>query len=176
MVTVLTGISPACHQFPGRGGGTSLRGESWNLVLSLYLPAVTRVHTAPAAPSATALPASPVTRRSSEPQLCPGSAGESDKGPYSSPPNTRCEASPSPSLSSYSDPDSGHYCQLQPPVRGSREWAAAEASSRQARSYGERLIRNCQKTGPPKGTGVGPSQSPSWKPPLPSTRLPSSHY
>lgn len=132
------------------GGGTSLRGESWKLVLSLYLPAVTRVHTAPAAPSATALPASPVTRRSSEPQLCPGSAGESDKGPYSSPPHTRCEASPSPSLSSYSDPDSGHYCQLQPPVRGSREWAAAEASSRQARSYGERL-KELSENGAPEG-------------------------
>ncbi|XP_022434376.1 SH2 domain-containing protein 3C isoform X1 [Delphinapterus leucas] len=111
---------------------------------------VTRVHTAPAAPSATALPASPVTRRSSEPQLCPGSAGESDKGPYSSPPHTRCEASPSPSLSSYSDPDSGHYCQLQPPVRGSREWAAAEASSRQARSYGERL-KEMSENGAPEG-------------------------
>ncbi|XP_007471797.1 PREDICTED: SH2 domain-containing protein 3C isoform X1 [Lipotes vexillifer] len=111
---------------------------------------VTRVHTAPAAPSATALPASPVTRRSSEPQLCPGSAGESDKGPYSSPPHTRCEASPSPSLSSYSDPDSGHYCQLQPPVRGSREWAAAEASSRQPRSYGERL-KELSENGAPEG-------------------------
>ncbi|XP_025331012.1 SH2 domain-containing protein 3C isoform X1 [Canis lupus baileyi] len=104
---------------------------------------VTRVHATSAAPSATALPASPVTRRSSEPQLCPGSTpkppGESDKGPYASPSHTLCKASPSPSLSSYSDPDSGHYCQLQPPVRGSREWAMAEASGRQARSYGERL-------------------------------------
>lgn len=89
------------------------------------------------------LPASPVTRRSSEPQLCSGSApkppGELDKGPYASPSHTLCKASPSPSLSSYSDPDSGHYCQLQPPVRGSREWASAEASSRQGKSYGERL-------------------------------------
>nr|XP_055191398.1 SH2 domain-containing protein 3C isoform X4 [Nyctereutes procyonoides] len=104
---------------------------------------VTRVHATSAAPSATALPASPVTRRSSEPQLCSGSTpklpGESDKGPYASPSHTLCKASPSPSLSSYSDPDSGHYCQLQPPVRGSREWAMAEASGRQARSYGERL-------------------------------------
>ncbi|XP_042769777.1 SH2 domain-containing protein 3C isoform X4 [Panthera leo] len=115
---------------------------------------VTRVHAAPAAPSATALPASPVTRRSSEPQLCPGSApkppGESDKGPYASPSHTLCKASPSPSLSSYSDPDSGHYCQLQPPVRGSREWAAAEASSRQARSYGERL-KELSENGAPEG-------------------------
>ncbi|XP_024906860.1 SH2 domain-containing protein 3C isoform X2 [Pteropus alecto] len=103
---------------------------------------VTRVHTTPATSSATTLPASPVTRRSSEPQLCPGSApkpsGEPDKGPYASPSHTLCKASPSPSLSSYSDPDSSHYCQLQPPVRGS-EWATVEASSRQAKSYGERL-------------------------------------
>ncbi|XP_029775359.1 SH2 domain-containing protein 3C isoform X1 [Suricata suricatta] len=115
---------------------------------------VTRVHAAPPAPSATALPASPVTRRSSEPQLCPGSApkppGESDKGPYASPSHTLCKASPSPSVSSYSDPDSGHYCQLQPPVRGSREWAAAEASSRQARSYGERL-KELSENGAPEG-------------------------
>lgn len=115
---------------------------------------MTRVHATPAAPSATALPASPVTRRSSEPQLCPGSApkppGESDKGPYASPSHTLCKASPSPSLSSYSDPDSGHYCQLQPPVRGSREWAAAEASSRQARSYGERL-KELSENGAPEG-------------------------
>ncbi|XP_007528914.2 SH2 domain-containing protein 3C isoform X1 [Erinaceus europaeus] len=104
---------------------------------------VTRVHAAPAVPSATALPVSPVTRRSSEPQLCPGSApklpGELDKVSYTSPSHTLCNASPSPSLSSYSDPDSGHYCQLQPPVRGSREWSASEASSQQTRSYGERL-------------------------------------
>lgn len=115
---------------------------------------MTRVHAAPAAPSATALPASPVTRRSSEPQLCPGSApkppGESDKGSYSSPSHTLCKASPSPSLSSYSDPDSGHYCQLQPPIRGSREWAAAEASSRQARSYEEKL-KELSENGAPEG-------------------------
>lgn len=111
---------------------------------------VTRVHATPAAPSATALPASPVTRRSSEPQLCPGSApkppGESDKGPS----HTLCKASPSPSLSSYSDPDSGHYCQLQPPVHGSREWAASEASSRQAKHYGERL-EGLSENGAPAG-------------------------
>uniref|UniRef100_A0A2K5XKW5 SH2 domain containing 3C n=1 Tax=Mandrillus leucophaeus TaxID=9568 RepID=A0A2K5XKW5_MANLE len=118
---------------------------------------VTRVHAAPAAPSATALPASPVTRRSSEPQLCPGSApkthGESDKGPHTSPSHTLCKTSPSPSLSSYSDPDSGHYCQLQPPVRGSREWAAAEASSRQARSYGEKLKELSENGAPEEDWG-----------------------
>ncbi|KAM5328702.1 SH2 domain-containing protein 3C isoform 1-T1 [Glossophaga mutica] len=115
---------------------------------------VTRVHAAPAATSATALPASPVTRRSSEPQLCPGSTpkppGELDKGPYASPSHTLCKASPSPSLSSYSDPDSGHYCQLQPPVRSSRERAAAEASSRPAKSYGERP-KELSENGAPDG-------------------------
>ncbi|XP_051691488.1 SH2 domain-containing protein 3C isoform X3 [Oryctolagus cuniculus] len=103
---------------------------------------VTRVHAAPAAPSATALPASPVARRASEPQLCAGSTpkppGEPDKGPHASPSHSLCKASPSPSLSGYSDTDCGHYCQLQPPVRSSREWAVLDASSRQARNHGER--------------------------------------
>ncbi|XP_004713351.1 SH2 domain-containing protein 3C isoform X1 [Echinops telfairi] len=115
---------------------------------------VTRVHATPVAPSATALPASPVTRRSSEPQLCPGSApkphGELDKGPHASPSHSLCKASPSPSLSSYSDPDSGHYCQLQPPSQGSREWATVEGSSRQARSYGEKL-KDLSENGAPEG-------------------------
>ncbi|XP_040591551.1 SH2 domain-containing protein 3C isoform X2 [Mesocricetus auratus] len=101
---------------------------------------VTRVHAASTTPSATALPASPVARHPGEPQSSHGSApkppGESDK-PHASPSHTLCKASRSPSLSSYSDPDSGHYCQLQPPVRGSREWAAGEAP-RKTRSSGER--------------------------------------
>ncbi|XP_029415636.1 SH2 domain-containing protein 3C isoform X2 [Nannospalax galili] len=105
------------------------------------------------APSATVLPASPVARRSSEPQLCPGSApkppGESDKAPHASPSHTLCKASPSPSLSSYSDPDSGHYCQLQPPIRGSREWAAGEASQK-ARSSGEKQ-KELSENGAPEG-------------------------
>ncbi|XP_036039650.1 SH2 domain-containing protein 3C isoform X1 [Onychomys torridus] len=102
---------------------------------------VTRVHAAPAIPSATAQSASPVARRSSEPQLSHGNApkppGDSDRGPHASPSHTLGKASPSPSLNSYSDPVSGHYCQLQPPVRGSREWAAGEAP-RKTRSSGER--------------------------------------
>ncbi|NP_001399452.1 SH2 domain-containing protein 3C isoform X5 [Mus musculus] len=102
---------------------------------------VTRVHAPSATPSTSAQPASPVARRSSEPQLCPGNTpkppGESDRAPHASPSHTLCKASPSPSLSSYSDPDSGHYCQLQPPVRGSREQAAGE-TPRKARGSGER--------------------------------------
>lgn len=120
--------------------GPLLRVSDTPGLLSL-LSTVTRVHTASATPSTTTQPASPVARRSSEPQLCPGSApkppGESDKGPHASPSHTLCKASPSPSLSSYSDPDSGHYCQLQPPVHGSREWAAGE-TPRKSRSSGER--------------------------------------
>lgn len=112
---------------------------------------MTRIH---AAPATTALPASPVARRSSEPQLCSGSAprppGESDKGSYASPSHTLCKASPSPSLSSYSDPDSGHYCQLQPPARSSHEWSTSESSSRQTRSYGERL-KELSENGAPEG-------------------------
>nr|KAF6283151.1 SH2 domain containing 3C [Pipistrellus kuhlii] len=107
---------------------------------------VTRAHAAPAAPAPTVLPASPVTRRSSEPQLCPRSApkppGELDKGPHASPSHTLGKASPSPSLSSYSDPDSGHYCQLQPPVR-------------QAKSQGERL-KELSENGAPDGAFTVP--------------------
>ncbi|XP_055456534.1 SH2 domain-containing protein 3C isoform X2 [Psammomys obesus] len=114
---------------------------------------VTRVHTASATPSPAAQPASPVARRSSEPQVCSGSApkppGESDKGPHASPSHTLCKASPSPSLSSYSDPDSGHYCQLQPPVRGGRAWAAGE-TPRKARSSGERQ-KELSENGVPEG-------------------------
>ncbi|MEJ1271688.1 SH2 domain containing 3C [Cricetulus griseus] len=101
---------------------------------------VTRVHAAPTTPSTTAPPASPVARRPSEPQSSHGSTPkppvESDK-PHASPSHTLCKASRSPSLNSYSDPDSGHYCQLQPSVRGSREWAAGE-TPRKTRSSGER--------------------------------------
>lgn len=113
---------------------------------------VTRVHAASAAPC-TAQPASPVARRSSEPQLCPGGApkppGESDRGPHASPSHTLCKASPSPSLSSYSDPDSGHYCQLQPPVRSSREQTAGE-TPRKARSSAERQ-KELSENGVPEG-------------------------
>ncbi|XP_050011255.1 SH2 domain-containing protein 3C isoform X2 [Alexandromys fortis] len=114
---------------------------------------VTRVHAAPNTPSTTAQPASPGARRSSEPQLSHGSApkppGESEKGPHGSPSHTLCKAPPSPSLNSYSDPDSGHYCQLQPPVRGSREWAAGEAP-RKTRSSGERQ-KELSENGVPDG-------------------------
>ncbi|XP_004849368.1 SH2 domain-containing protein 3C isoform X3 [Heterocephalus glaber] len=122
---------------------------------------VTRVHATPTAPSADGLPASPspVARRSSEPQLCPGSAPkplrESDKAPHASPNHSLGKASPSPSLSSYSDQDSGHYCQLQPPARTSLEWAAVEPSSRQARSYGERLKELSEGGGPEGDRGKG---------------------
>uniref|UniRef100_A0A8C6YMR2 SH2 domain containing 3C n=1 Tax=Naja naja TaxID=35670 RepID=A0A8C6YMR2_NAJNA len=64
-----------------------------------------------------ATPSSPVIRRSSEPQLCQGNGSKSElsDSPHSTPSHGCSRASPSPSASSYSDPDSGHYCQLHPP-------------------------------------------------------------
>ncbi|XP_032089090.1 SH2 domain-containing protein 3C [Thamnophis elegans] len=64
-----------------------------------------------------AAPSSPVIRRSSEPQLCQGNGSKSElsDSPHSTPSHGCSRASPSPSASSYSDPDSGHYCQLHPP-------------------------------------------------------------
>uniref|UniRef100_A0A8D2LTY9 SH2 domain containing 3C n=1 Tax=Varanus komodoensis TaxID=61221 RepID=A0A8D2LTY9_VARKO len=61
-------------------------------------------------------PASPVIRRSSEPQLCQGNGSKADQpdSARSTPSHGYAKASPSPSVSSYSDPDTGHYCQPAP--------------------------------------------------------------
>uniref|UniRef100_A0A8C0G1P0 SH2 domain containing 3C n=1 Tax=Chelonoidis abingdonii TaxID=106734 RepID=A0A8C0G1P0_CHEAB len=61
-------------------------------------------------------PASPVIRRSSEPQLCPGKKTLTDlaDSTHSTPCHGNSTASPSPSVNSYSDSDTGHYCQLHP--------------------------------------------------------------
>ncbi|XP_051835986.1 SH2 domain-containing protein 3C isoform X2 [Antechinus flavipes] len=105
---------------------------------------VTRANV-PGIPSAGMTPASPVIRRSSEPQLCPGNGSKPPSEPSNSVHPTPChgyhQASPSPSLNSYGDPDSGHYCQLQPPMRGSRERVAPEPPTRLGgvKSYVERL-------------------------------------
>ncbi|XP_068925650.1 SH2 domain-containing protein 3C isoform X2 [Petaurus breviceps papuanus] len=105
---------------------------------------VTRVNV-PGIPSSGMTPASPVIRRSSEPQLCPGNGTKPPSDPsnniHPTPCHSYCQASPSPSLNSYSDPDSGHYCQLQPPIRGSRERVAPEPPTRLGgvKSYVERL-------------------------------------
>ncbi|XP_010719139.1 SH2 domain-containing protein 3C isoform X1 [Meleagris gallopavo] len=86
-------------------------------------------------------PASPVIRRSSEPQLCPGSSNKPLPDPAHSTHSTPCHgyarASPSPSVNSYSDPDTGHYCQLHPTSPISRERPAHD--TKPAKSYVERL-------------------------------------
>ncbi|KAM9256572.1 SH2 domain-containing protein 3C isoform 1-T1 [Cariama cristata] len=70
-------------------------------------------------------PGSPVIRRSSEPQLCPGNNSKPLPDPAHSTHSTPCHgyarASPSPSVNSYSDPDTGHYCQLHPTSPVSRD-------------------------------------------------------
>ncbi|XP_035197625.1 SH2 domain-containing protein 3C isoform X1 [Oxyura jamaicensis] len=86
-------------------------------------------------------PASPVIRRSSEPQLCPGSNSKPLPDPAHSTHSTPCHgyarASPSPSVNSYSDPDTGHYCQLHPTSPVGRERPAHD--TKPAKSYVERL-------------------------------------
>ncbi|XP_021269281.1 SH2 domain-containing protein 3C isoform X1 [Numida meleagris] len=88
-------------------------------------------------------PASPVIRRSSEPQLCPGSSSKPLPDPAHSTHSTPCHgyarASPSPSVNSYSDPDTGHYCQLHPTSPISRERPAHDTKQLPAKSYVERL-------------------------------------
>ncbi|XP_031457480.1 SH2 domain-containing protein 3C isoform X2 [Phasianus colchicus] len=88
-------------------------------------------------------PASPVIRRSSEPQLCPGSSNKPLPDPAHSTHSTPCHgytrASPSPSVNSYSDPDTGHYCQLHPTSPISRERPAHDTKQLPAKSYVERL-------------------------------------
>uniref|UniRef100_U3IJM5 SH2 domain containing 3C n=1 Tax=Anas platyrhynchos platyrhynchos TaxID=8840 RepID=U3IJM5_ANAPP len=86
-------------------------------------------------------PASPVIRRSSEPQLCPGSTSKPLPDPAHSTHSTPCHgyarASPSPSVNSYSDPDTGHYCQLHPTSPVGRERPSHD--TKPAKSYVERL-------------------------------------
>ncbi|NWJ02325.1 SH2D3 protein, partial [Crypturellus undulatus] len=88
-------------------------------------------------------PASPVIRRSSEPQLCAGTHGKAAAEPahssHSSPCHGYARASPSPSVNSYSDPDTGHYCQLHPGSPGGRERPTHDTKQLPAKSYVERL-------------------------------------
>ncbi|XP_068770443.1 SH2 domain-containing protein 3C isoform X2 [Struthio camelus] len=88
-------------------------------------------------------PASPVIRRSSEPQLCPGTNSKPLPEPAHSTHSTPCHgyarASPSPSVNSYSDPDTGHYCQLHPTSPVSRERPTHDTKQLPAKSYVERL-------------------------------------
>ncbi|XP_060126570.1 SH2 domain-containing protein 3C isoform X1 [Zootoca vivipara] len=86
-------------------------------------------------------PSSPVIRRSSEPQLCQGNGSKADQSdsPHSTPSHGYSRASPSPSVSSYSDPDTGHYCQLHPPSPVQWDRPTAEGKQMPAKSYVERL-------------------------------------
>ncbi|XP_068270017.1 SH2 domain-containing protein 3C isoform X2 [Nyctibius grandis] len=88
-------------------------------------------------------PASPVIRRSSEPQLCPGNNSKPLPDPAHSAHSTPCHgyarASPSPSVNSYSDPDTGHYCQLHPTSPVSRDRPAHDTKQLPTKSYVERL-------------------------------------
>uniref|UniRef100_A0A8D0L150 SH2 domain containing 3C n=1 Tax=Strix occidentalis caurina TaxID=311401 RepID=A0A8D0L150_STROC len=90
-------------------------------------------------------PASPVIRRSSEPQLCPGNNSKPLPDPAHSTHSTPCHgyarASPSPSVNSYSDPDTGHYCQLHPTSPISRDRPAHDIKQLPTKSYVERLKR-----------------------------------
>lgn len=107
---------------------------------SLLLPTVTRLkpHACQAAGIA---PASPVIRRSSEPQLCPGNNSKPlpDHSTHSTPCHGYARASPSPSVNSYSDPDTGHYCQLHPTSPVSRDRPAHDTKQLPTKSYVERL-------------------------------------
>ncbi|XP_071430392.1 SH2 domain-containing protein 3C isoform X3 [Pithys albifrons albifrons] len=88
-------------------------------------------------------PTSPVIRRSSEPQLCHGNNSKPLPDPAHSSHSTPCHgyarASPSPSVNSYSDPDTGHYCQLHPTSPISRDWPAHDTKQMPTKSYVERL-------------------------------------
>lgn len=110
--------------------------------MSLLLPTVTRLK--PHACQASGVtPASPVIRRSSEPQLCHGNNSKPLPDPAHSSHSTPCHgyarASPSPSVNSYSDPDTGHYCQLHPTSPISRDRPAHDTKQLPTKSYVERL-------------------------------------
>lgn len=95
-----------------------------------------------------AAPSSPVIRRSSEPQLCQGNGSKSElsDSPHSTPSHGCSRASPSPSASSYSDPDSGHYCQLHPPSPVQWDRPTPDNKVMPTKSYVERLKGDeCQR-------------------------------
>ncbi|XP_051492248.1 SH2 domain-containing protein 3C isoform X4 [Apus apus] len=90
--------------------------------------------------AATVAPASPVIRRSSEPQLNNSKAlPDPAHSTHSTPCHGYAWASPSPSVNSYSDPDTGHYCQLHPASPASRDRPAHDTKQLPAKSYVERL-------------------------------------
>ncbi|KAK2535125.1 Sh2d3c isoform A [Columba livia] len=102
-------------------------------------------------------PASPVIRRSSEPQLCPGNSSKPLPDPAHSTHSTPCHgyarASPSPSVNSYSDPDTGHYCQLHPTSPIGRDRPAHDTKVLPTKSYVERLKVEEGQRGTENGSG-----------------------
>ncbi|XP_041427845.1 SH2 domain-containing protein 3C isoform X2 [Xenopus laevis] len=92
----------------------------------------------PVKPPVCAAPGSPVLRRSSEPYVCPANnkaALNLADSSHSSPSHGHPNISPSPSISSYSDLDNGHYSQLQP----ASSTHDALSKSLPPKSYVERL-------------------------------------
>ncbi|XP_075691360.1 SH2 domain-containing protein 3C isoform X2 [Rhinoderma darwinii] len=68
-------------------------------------------------PAGSLTPGSPVLRRSSEPYVNPANNKATlnmAESSHSTPSHGYPQISPSPSITSYSDPDNGHYCQLRP--------------------------------------------------------------
>ncbi|XP_077161393.1 SH2 domain-containing protein 3C isoform X2 [Paroedura picta] len=102
---------------------------------------VTRLKPQAEQTSGSLTPGSPVLRRSSEPQLCQGNNGKAEQpdSAHSTPSHGYSRASPSPSVNSYSDPDTGHYCQLHPPSPISWERPSQDGKQAPAKSYVDRL-------------------------------------
>ncbi|XP_060106417.1 SH2 domain-containing protein 3C [Heteronotia binoei] len=102
---------------------------------------VTRLKPQAGPASSSLTPGSPVIRRSSEPQLCQGTNGKAEQtdSSHSTPSHGYSRASPSPSVNSYSDPDTGHYCQLHPPSPIGWERPPPDGKQAPAKSYVDRL-------------------------------------
>ncbi|XP_071622243.1 SH2 domain-containing protein 3C isoform X3 [Heliangelus exortis] len=100
-------------------------------------------------------PASPVIRRSSEPQLNNSKPlPDPSHSTHSTPCHGYARASPSPSVNSYSDPDSGHYCQLHPTSPASRDRPAHDTKQLPTKSYVERLkVEEGQRVTVENGSG-----------------------
>uniref|UniRef100_A0A670YIQ4 SH2 domain containing 3C n=1 Tax=Pseudonaja textilis TaxID=8673 RepID=A0A670YIQ4_PSETE len=123
------------------------RGMTQAFPLPLFF-AVTRLKPQASQAGNSATPSSPVIRRSSEPQLCQGNGSKSElsDSPHSTPSHGCSRASPSPSASSYSDPDSGHYCQLHPPSPVQWDRPTPDNKVMPTKSYVERLKGDeCQR-------------------------------
>nr|XP_056716234.1 SH2 domain-containing protein 3C [Euleptes europaea] len=132
---------------------------------------VTRLKPQAGQASSSLAPGSPVIRRSSEPHLCQGNNGKAEQADstHSTPSHGYSRASPSPSVSSYSDPDTGHYCQLHPPSPVSWERSTQDGKQVPAKSYVDRLKGDEGQKGVLTLNGseveAGPRKRPSQEPP-----------